>query len=235
MSIVTLRSLFEKKGCQVVMIVVGVALGLGLILPSLMLGSFGGGPAQAPAVLKVGERPVTELQLAQLEQESLQSGIPTPTDPNAWLSSFGTRVEQVISRTALEIIAEQEGVEVTEEQAVAAAMSQFETQLMMARFQLQQSAGLKPDADDKAFEEAFQKQYGRSVGEFRTDFETRIRAGMEEPETKRQLLQAALPTAVQTALGAKLTVTEAEVKQSYQTLVLNRIALTDPAMTPEQK
>ncbi len=232
----------EKKGCQITLWVVMGLIGLGLVGTGLFQSFMAGQEQQGQRVvaLVVSGKEITaedynnalgnerdRIQQNQMAALQLQFGGPT-----AQLDLIGNTLDLMIRQGLVSTIASQNNVKVTEEGARKAWEAQVETQILQIRNQILQNDPALA-ADEAKYNEAFKAQTGQTPAEIRKtameDFEDEIKG-----ENRQELFDSFIGPIVLDHFAASSTKTEADVKASYDTYFVNRLALTDPEKSSDE-
>lgn len=231
--ILTIRSLFEKRGCQAVLVVVAILLGIGLIAPMLMTPGVMGGQSDGgnQVLLKTAGQDVTAKDFSDLIRRQPSRAM----DPLGRLQEVGMQINTLIEQAALRNMAAQTGARLSDEDIVKLVEGQLEMNTMIARMQMQGSGQLKPNATDKDFDEAFKKQTGSTPAEFQKRQVDQIRESLKDPAQRKNIEESFIQEAVVKARAGKVILTENDLKKGYDTFFLNRLAFDDAKIPMEQR
>lgn len=234
MSILSIRSMFEKKGCQAVMIVLAVALVVGMLLPSLMPGMMGGqANQQNPAIFSVAG---TEVKLKQFDDlvRNQQATMGPSADPAQMLRQIGGVVDQFVEMGARRQVAQKYGATATDQQLTKWAEESVDFQLEMMKMQAQMQGELKQGTQEE-FAAFFKKNSGRTLEEAKAETLKNIQAELKKPEGRKALEDQFALKSIQEAAGKRITVTEETLKASFDSFSFHRISVVDAALTPEKR
>ncbi len=242
MSISKIRSAFDSKGCQAVLIVVGVLLGIGLIAPMMCHGPAPGAGGPEGGALAIGTvRGVTVSgQVAEafvnrsregLEQQALETGQSVEPDPVREFTYVTLGAQRALIAAANEVLAAQRKITLDQTRISAILESNWNEQMQEFRAQLVAGGKLKPEDPQTKFEEVATKEIGRPIGEIKAQYLQSMDRTLQDerlaPAARAELMQAALLQAAVEQTQA----TEAELKSSFDSLELERIEVgqkTDP-------
>jgi hypothetical protein len=231
-SIITIRSMFEKRGCQVVLGAVAVLLGVGLIFPMLNLGGPGmPGQEQERTLMTVAGQKVTVGELDALARNRP----PSATDPTGRLSEIGMMLDELVNRATLSRLAAKYQVKLTDDQIKTFALQQVDQSMMLARFQLQMNKSIEANATDKQFEEAYKKATGTTPTEAKANAEKNIADSLKDAKKREELEKQFLREGITTAIAARMNMSEADVKNTFDTFFLNRMAFAQPNKSAEAR
>ncbi len=236
MSIVTIRTmLYEKKGCQAIAVGLMALVAVGFLLPSMCNRNAAELQQQGGAIVQVNGKNVTESDMRAVEEQMNQQMPADSGDPRQRVQRLAMVTNQLVRRAALQSIADRENVKPTEEMVRSGIASEIDSQLMMMRLQMQFSQQLKQDATDAEFDEALKKQAGMTSAEYKKRVEDELNATFSDPAKKQALLTDYLGQALTDHYAKKYPATEAEFKKSTETLVLNRLAISDDKLSEDQR
>lgn len=237
MSIVTVRSwISEKKGCQVFVGIVMFLVMLTFISPMFCSrqGNFAGDPNANEVVVEVEGRPGTTGDLTSIQTVARENR-PTTATPREYFDREAGELAQLVDLAAGDALAARYAVKPTREQAIKSFNDSIEQQLMMMRLTMQMQGMLKQDATDKEFNEAIEKQLGRPLDEVKKEELANYEQKLDDPQTGPLIMRSLAVEAVINQLAKTNLPSEEELKKSYETFVFNRLAITDPKLTPEQR
>jgi hypothetical protein len=233
-SILQLRQMFDKKGCQVLLGLVGIALAVGLLSTgTCMAGSGGPQTFDDLTVLTVAGRAVPYRELAKGVEEARRSR--PQTDPSTMFFSGIQALDSIITQASLTALAKTKGVTLTDAQAVKLFEDSMAGRLQEAKSQMIQQGILKPDADDAAFNEAFKKSQGVSVAEAVKSAVDDFAAAIKDPDRAFEARSSVLGLALREKYVADAPETLDDVKKSFETFKLVRIAFDDVSKPSEER
>ncbi len=234
MSILSIRSMFEKKGCQVVMVFLAVALVVGMLLPSLMPGLGGGGQDQQNETLfSVGG---TDVRLRQFDEmaRNQQASLGPSGDPAQMLRQTGELIEHFVMQAARRQVAQKYGAAANDELLKKWAAESVDFQLEMMKMQAQMQGELKQGTQEE-FAALYKKSTGRTIEEAKALTLQNVEAELKKPEGRKALEDQFIVKSIQEAAVKRVTVTEDNLKASFDSFSFHRISIVDAAMTPEKR
>lgn len=218
--------MFEKRGCQVVLGLIGLALAIGLLLPGTCQGGMGGPPPVEEAkVATVAGREISYADLAARVEEARRNR--RQTDPSTQFTTGIQALDGVISEAALASLASTKGVTLSDEQAVKLFEAENQNSLAEVKLQLVQQGLVKPGADDKAYDEAFKKLRGVTLTEAQAQALADFKAALSDPGRKFQARQSVLGLAVRDRYRADAKDTLEDLKKSFRKYKVLRIPFDD--------
>jgi hypothetical protein len=218
--------MFEKRGCQVVLAVIGLLLAIGLLNTGTCQAGGGGQQSiEAEKVATVGGRAISYGELVR-RYEELRQGRPQ-TDSSSQFTTGIQALDGLVTEAALASLAGEKGVTLTDEQAVSLFKKENETMLAQAKLQLVQQGLVKPGADDKAFDEAFKKVQGVTLKEAAQQAVKEFADALADPDKKFRARQTVLGLAVRDRYRADAADTLADLEKSYQKFKVLRIPFDD--------
>lgn len=228
--------LYEKRGCQVVVALAMGLVAIGFIAPSMCNNNaMNAANQQGGTIVKVNGRGVTESELTALETRMNQQ-MPASNDPRQRVQRLAMLTNQLVQQAALQSIADREKVQPTEQMVREGITSEIETQLMMAKLQMQMNGQLKQDSTDAEFEEAFKKLSGGSTtAEYKKRMIDELDASFKDPARKQEMLSGFIGQALTDHYAKKFPATEADFKKSTEVLVLNRLAISNDNLSEDQR
>lgn len=233
MSILTIRSWFEHKGCQVAMIIIGIALGLGLVLPMFMMG---GGPMSGRAsadgivLFKVLGQDVTAAEFDRRERESR-----SPMGVESQFNTMGSIVDRFINDASTRQLASKYQVKLSDDALRKAARDQGEELISAFENMAKQRGQLKPNATAAEIEAALTAVLGQSPADYRKNREADVEQALKIPAARAELELQSLTPAIVDAIAARVTVSEADLKASFDTVSVHRLAFTKGATEAEKR
>lgn len=233
MSIISIRSMFEKKGCQAIMIVLAVALVVGMLLPSLLPGMGGQGGQQDPTLFAVGGTDVKAKQFDTLLRQQ-QASLGPAAEPDQLLRQIGGVIDQFVQQAATRQVAQKYGATTNEAQLKKWATESVDFQIEMMKMQAQMQGELKTGTQEE-FAAFFKKNSGRTIEEAKAEITKNVDAELKKPEGRKALEDQFATKSIQEAAAKKITVTEETLKASYDNFSFHRISVVDAAMTPEKR
>lgn len=232
MSISKIRKSFDSKGCQVVLVVIGLFLAIGLLYSGTCQGLTGQGQ-QDPTnvdVVVIGGKAVKAQDLdraVRVAQEAAMERSGGMTDPASDFYTVGGAIDGVLRRTVIQSMLDQRGTQVTDEDVRQGAARQIEQQIDMLRMQVQMGGVLKPDSTEADFDKWFKESNGQSVADFRKAAMGRIDEGLKDPARAVELRQAFLQDALLAAYVKESTLTEADLRQSFDQFTFKVLRFKD--------
>lgn len=241
MSIVKIRSMFEKKGCQYVTFGVMALVAVGLIYSGSCFGMFGPGGAgvgpegENPVIVDVGGEPVTYAVAQQIESMSRQSQ-PSNGDPRVEFNIKLGALEVAMQQAATVSIAKKKGLKVSTDSASRMFNADFDRQLEAERLQLVQEGKLKDGASQQEFLAAFKtKTGGKSPDELKKTGLASFLEALKDPAQAQDIERRVLAALVREAYEKEHNPTEADLKKSYDAFNVKVLPFDDPKMSSEQK
>jgi hypothetical protein len=219
------------------LIVVGVLTAVGLTLPSACPGLGADGPGSGPQggskIAEVAGVPVTSEAVFQQYQMAKQ-GQPSANSPMFELNTLGQSIDTALRDAALMSLASQKGLKVTDESAKKVVNQFLDEAFKSQRARLIADKKLKEGATEAEFVEAFKKENnGRSPDDVRKEQVDSVIKGLADPARKAGIEAEVLRTMLQDWYLASFSVTEEQVKASYDQLTVRRLTFQDPAKSAE--
>ncbi|MCW5937332.1 MAG: hypothetical protein KIT11_08505 [Fimbriimonadaceae bacterium] len=235
MSISKIRSAFEKKGCQVILAIVGIALAGALIVPSSCQGFLGQGngpghPADSPTVAEVSGEKVTAAEVSATYAVLQQRG---STNPTADFYTMAGALDFSVNRAIDRILAKRVNVQLDATTQDAAFEEVWNRQLEQQKFALIQAGKLKFEDTDEKFKEVIKKESGRDISELKKTWLDAQKKELDDPERGPLIKGDLLGIVVGQAYERTATATEAELKKSFDQFELTRIVFSGPGVKQE--
>ncbi|MGE4217537.1 MAG: SurA N-terminal domain-containing protein [Fimbriimonadaceae bacterium] len=236
MSIVQLRQLFDKKGCQVVLVVIGILLAFGL-LNTGSCGLFGSNQAprslEESVVATVAGQPVKYKELTEA-LEQVRKNRPG-ADPSTQFQTAVQALDSLVTSAVVANLAKSNNITLTDSQATELFRSENQAQVDMVRSQMVSQGVIKQDADMKAVDAAFKQMQGVTLTEAsqaaQTDFETKLKDPAEREKAIRSVLIAAVRDKYRKDANDSLD----DLKKSYEEFVLLRLPFDDTSKSEEER
>ncbi len=240
MSIIGIRKSFEKKGCQIALIVVCFAAMLGIAgvmtlqgIKSL-LGFETNAGQNDPRLSETAFSALgTEITIGQyLDRVELMEQSPQQANtPRQVVNNYGNAASGDIALLATRNLAAKYGATVSEDDAVRYFTQEIDQQLMIMRMQISVGPNLPQGATDEQIDAAFLEAYGSTSGDLRRDAIDNFRASFDDPASRAAVLEQYLLNALATAYAARVTVTEEELKATFDQFNFNRLVIS-PSLDP---
>ncbi|MCH8978087.1 MAG: hypothetical protein IH945_02450 [Armatimonadetes bacterium] len=248
MSVANLRSSFEKKGCRIALwiLMVGAAFAIaGTGFMSCFAARQGQtrNPALDIEVLSVNGQAISLAAVtAETENRRLDpmrasqilafGGI---TEPYLEFQAMATALDVLVRTSVVGSLARSRGVTVDDAGALAMRGQQLDDDIRRFRAQAVIDGDLLPDATEQEFQDHFLATVGRSASEFKQERLDDFRTHLDHPEEREVLLAQSSGNALSRSFYSSTSVTEDEVRRSYETLSLQVISFDDLEMSLEQR
>lgn len=232
--------MFEKKGCQVLLGIIGVLTIIGLMNTGTCagfthLGQQDGGAKAATTVAQVGSKAISADSVDQLVEQARKQQ-PGGGSPAFEFYMYGTSLDQSINQAATVVLAEQRGLKIDQTVLKQVLDSQFGQLAESEKLQLIQEKQLKPGATEKEFIEAFKKKYnGKTPDEFKADRLVTLAEDLKDPVKGPPIRDQIMSLILIEAYQKDANVTLDDLKKSFDTFNLLRLPIDDPKLTKEQK
>jgi len=229
LSIITIRKAMEKKGCQAVLLVLGVLLAASMIFS----GQYGNPQGQTPetqVAFEVGSQKVTLEQFNERVRTVSQSQAANmaPGTPQAELAAHMTAVQGFVNDSAIASLAKEKGVSITDanirtvgENVASQYMEQTRATLIMQGM-IKQDAS-KEEADKKIAE----LTGGKTPDQLIKEQSDEIVKKYGDPKTKTEVANALLPSLVQDSYKNAAQFTEDDLKAAYNDYSFSIIKFDD--------
>lgn len=226
MSIVAIRNAMEKKGCQFLLILIGLALAAGMVLTVPLFGQPGGDPSQSVTLFSIGDRQVTALQLEDRIKE-LARQVPNRGTPSAEFGLYAEGIESFVRESVLEGLAAKSGVTLTDATVASAASEMARSQVDETRAQILMSGLAKPGASQADVDKIIQEQLGQSPTDLEGSVREQIMAAWNDEARRGQVRQSLLASAILASYRTKHAVTEDAYKASMDEYTFEEIRFDD--------
>lgn len=196
-----------------------------------MNGSNEEGENESPTVAKIGSIPVTmrEVSDAATAMNSQSGGAQTYA---AMAQDEEAAVTRVVSRAALQYIAQRDHIPMTDDVLMKVAQPQVDQEVQQAMSQVLSQAKLR-NPTQKAIEDAFKAQYKVTPDQMKQRGLDNLHEMLADKDQRQRLVEQLAPEVVQDALAAKMQVSDEQLKQNYQTLMVKRIFLQSGPKNPD--
>lgn len=231
--------MFEKKGCQVLLGVLGVLTIIGLMNTGTCSGlsHLGQQPNQQGAgavIAQLGDRPILADVIDQaVEQERMQQ--PGISNPAYEFYTFGTAIDKAVNQAATVILAEQRGLKADETVLKALMDKEWARGMEQAKLQLIQNKKLKAGATEKEFVETFKKENGKTPDELKAARLVELTAQLKDPAQGQQLRDNILSASLADAYQKDANVSLDDLKKSFENFNVQRLAFDDPKVPKEKR
>lgn len=232
MSISTIRNATEKKGCQILLVVIGLALALGMVAQYAFPGQQPGqeGDTSAVAFVIDGTNYTGAQILAAADEAAQSQQFLDRSTPVGEFQAVGLGLQQLVASTILRQMAAEQGITLTDDKLLESLRTQIESQVEQLKLQLQLTGNVKPEN----LEAEFTKQVGKSSQQIITDQMTQWEEDIKVPAQRARLETGALASAVAESFTSRANITEEELKNSYDTFTFEQVAFeTAASNTPE--
>jgi parvulin-like peptidyl-prolyl isomerase len=170
---------------------------------------------------------VDQLVLQQQNSQDQPGQPPMPVTPTSEASKYGTALDDLLQHAAITAVAKSQGVQFTDDELRDAAKSQLQQQLEMTKFQAEMGKQLKPGATDADFDAMIKKRYGASVEDIEKRTLSNLDADLKDPAKRADEVGQLGEPILAAAMGAKIKVSDADLKASYDSDTFKRILLTE--------
>lgn len=226
MSISSIRSASEKKGCQILLIVLGALLGLGMIFTSFQFNQDQNQREQQQIAFTIEGESFTFTQVEEAARtfaQNSQSQMGFALDrtiPMADFQSIAGGLTQIINQRVLRQIATENNITLSDQDLLDSVRDQIEASVTQYKLQLQLTQEMSPEEA----EEAFTEEVGKSAQQFVADQMTQIEEDIQVPEQRKQMELAVLSQAVQEKFIEQVSFSEEDLKKSYDTYTFEEVA-----------
>jgi hypothetical protein len=227
----------EKKGCQAVLILLGVTMAAGMILS----GTMGGNHSQTPKdqiIFEVGSQKISMEQFNERVKTvtQSQSANMAPGTPQAELAAHMTAVQGFVNDAAIASLAKEKGVAITGENIRTVGQTVATQYMEQTRAQLIMQGMIKPDATkaeaDKKISELTGGKTPDKLIEEQTD---EIVKKYNDPKTKSEVASALLPALVQESFKKSVQFSEDDLKAAYNDYNFSVIRFDDLSKPLEER
>lgn len=239
MSVANLRSSFEKKGCQIALwvVMVGTAVGLaGSGFMSCFADQSGLTRVQDLDIelLKVNGQSIS-LAAVNARVSNRLLGLGVDADPIFEFDALADALENLIQAAVISSLVRSKNVTVSESSAIAMRGQQIDQQIFIFRLQAVAAGDLRPDPTEQEFQDYFLGENGQSASEYKKQALDGFRALLDNPDFRDAILSEFSIGALRLSYVAEATVTDDEVRRSYETLSLEVIYFNDLNMNLGQR
>lgn len=241
MSITSARNFFEKSGCgTIAIVVVGITMVFGFLY-----GRGGGNNQQdgstedkSPALVMVGQYKVTDAQVRNYADQIIaQQGQSSETGLSAdeTASIYASVLISNLGNLLLNDLAASQGISVSDDQILEAAKTEIEAQISSAISQLKMMNRISATATPAQIDAAFKEQFKMTVGEAREQMLNQKKQELANPDARLAAATRQLSEKLKAAAANKITVSDDELKQSFNTYVTKRIVFGSAKVTPKDQ
>ncbi len=224
----------EKKGCQVALVLVGVALAAGMVLTGQMGAGQGQNNGEGAPVLIVEGKNYSAEQIDTLATNFATNQSLDRANPQNDFQAVAAALTNVVGEVVVKKLSDQAGIKVSDEQILATAEEQLKSQIDMFKIQLQMSGQIKQDSKPEDIEAAFTKAAGKSSQQILTDQMTELKEQIKKPEVRQSMELQTAADLVQKDFMAKVEYSEEDLKKSFDLYYLEEIAFDASKETPEK-
>ncbi len=157
---------------------------------------------------------------ATIQKQSQNGAEPTPIQ-QAQISA--QVLQDQVNSAAIMAIAQQDGVSFTDAALSKAIEDETNQQIQMARLQMTFSKELPQNATEQDFEAAFKKKTGLSLDEAKKRLTAQVEAAAKDKDQRGAVLAHYAQPLIIEALKARMNPTDEELKQSFDSYVVERI------------
>lgn len=221
--------MFENKGCQILLVVIGVVTAVGFLLPLAMTGYMGpqANEPGAVEVVRVGDSVVMLGPLSQRLQEqeqreaqqAAQFGMPVTMTPDRKLRALQTTLYDAVEGTYQVMLAKRLGIAMDETSLVQSAGEQLDEQLKMAREQLKAGGLVKADATEAEVTAKLKEQLGgRDPADIRKEALAEATKALGQKERRDLVVAELVRPKLMKHFEGKVAMTEAQAKAQFDKL-----------------
>ncbi len=230
MSIVAIRKMTEKKGCQVLMALIGILLALGMVTT----GMFGWGDSTQASgdqrvAFTVGDLKVTQKQLSDRINQFAQAESRPRGNPGSEVDLVSRAIGSFVQEKAQNDLAREVGASVSETNVRQLAESYADEQWERQKIQLLINGTITPGQSEKEADDAMAKAFGRTRADFKKQFADEAEKHLNDPETRSDISSALLPLAISKKYEETTPYTEQQLRESFREYKFDVIRFEDPA------
>lgn len=241
MSILKIRSLFDTRGCQVLLIFVAALVMVGLVFTGTCVHAvqdvermLKGEEAIKPTIVRVGNHRVTHEEFASMLEATQRLGRNQPNagDPDVLVGKHLAVLSSLVDSVVYAHIADELGAPMTDDSLLGAMSGQLDRLITEHKALLVEEGRLEADATAEQVAVAFRTDFGAAPDEFRTSQMDQIRAALADP-LQRMFQHPQLAQRYVVGLyEGRVTTSDEEVKSSFDELMVRRLGFAEPGMEP---
>jgi hypothetical protein len=232
LSISKIRNSFDSKGCQVVLVVVGLLLAVGLLYTGTCQALTGAGqPADGTQpVIVVDGRPISDRALGDAVRRSQELTFQNTggfSSPASDFYAVGGAIDSLLRQTVIQSLLDKRGAKVADEDVRQASAREFEQQIELFRGQAEMSGQLKRGATDAEFEKWFKdNNNGQSIAEAKKARVANIEQTLKDPARAEELRRVYAQSTLLSLYAKESPVTETDLRQSYDEFTFKVLRFT---------
>lgn len=238
MSIVSIRESMEKKGCQVVLWIIGLLIVLGMVANTFKWNNPEGeqDPAQMVELYKVGDTSVTAAMFDDDFRKAAESMGGTSTgSPATDFGLYGQAIKRRVNLAAVERLAAERGIVMDEATIKTLAETTAKQVLDQQKLQLLMSGQIKPDATEADADKKLVELLGKPKEQFVTEKVQEIVAKLNDPKEKKDIIDGLRPLAVLQSITKSLNFSEDDLKKTFEQMQFEIARFDDPTKGPTDR
>lgn len=229
LSIVSIRKAMETKGCQAVLVVIGILMVVGMVASGFFNGQSVNPQEQAEnaTVFTVAGKKVSAKEFSARVAEYAQQQQYGQGTAVGELTTVVAAIGSYVQTAATASLAQQKGVQVDEAGVRAAAERAAKSQVEQYREQMTQMGMIKAGDPADAFEKKFAEMLKQTPDAFVSSQVESILKRFADPKSKDQVVAAVQQELVRDAYMKTAAITEEELKRGYEQYTFETIRFDD--------
>ncbi len=230
MSISKLRETFEKKGCQVILVIIGILTAIGFLSTgqcSWLGARRANEPGETP-IAKIGDVSIGERQYRAALESLRQNNQMPNVSPMMTARMQAAALQQLVESAYLLEMAKRMGVKTDDESLMKAVEENFDEQVKLYRQMMIAQNQLKPDATEEEFQAAVKKSQGADVSTLRERMVDQAKEALKDPAKRPMVVAQTLQPRLVQAYEAKVSVTPEVLKSQFDEISYQTVAITAP-------
>lgn len=216
MSIISIRKAMETKGCQALLVMVGIALAVGMIATGMAPQHAQQQNPEGSTLFTVGTRKVTLKEFTDRVNQISQRQFENQGTPQAILGNHVTAVQGYVAEAATSSLASAKGVAITDANIETVAATAAKQSIDQAKAQMLMNGMIKPDASEAEADKILSAQAGgKSVPDIIKDQAAEIVKFYRDEKTKSQVITALIPEMLREKYAETSDFTEEDLKASF--------------------
>ena len=239
MSVSKLREATEKKGCQVAVWLVMVVCLIGLTWTGISCffhpaGMLQTDPSLERVVFTVNGKEV-KLASLQRQMDDARGAVGAAVDPQREFAVYAIGIAGIVRSQVANSVAVARGISIDDSRILSMASSQFDDSVRRGKEQAIADKKLVANATDQQFQQYVEKQSGHTIAENKEAAMQKLKDALADPSLRDGVVGDFVRQALLESLYSSITVTEEEVRRSYDGLSFKYVSFDKQEMTDAQR
>lgn len=240
MSITSLRKMFENKGCQALLILIGALSMIGLLIPgscqALLRNQSNQAADMSPPVLQLGNIKMSEAQFSEVFTASVgQMGASLANEPDFRLNILAQSARTLAQQAAVKSLVDDKKVNLDDKAILNFVETRTKELIEQQKDVLKATGKIKPGATAAEADAILKEELKQDPADILKSQLEQVKANLADPRKRAQLEGAAGIQVLLDAEKPKFQITDDELRKDYESFVLDQVPFQDNAVPQEKR